>query len=211
MSHFTWAPDANLLRCLSNLFSMRRTITIPNLITALRIILAPIFIIYLINENLAAALVIFVIAGVSDGADGMVARLFNQKSRLGSYLDPLADKLLLVASFVVLGWKKFVPVWLTVLVISRDVMILLGVLIVFLTRHSFTANPSILSKLTTCLQLLTVFVVLARDLLPSVVHLLTPLFWITGLFTVVSGLHYMHYWFGIMSEEAPRGGDSAPT
>jgi len=186
---------------------LRKTITIPNLITALRIILAPLFIIYLINGDLVAALTVFVIAGISDGADGLVARVFNQKSTLGSYLDPLADKLLLVTAFVVLGWKKVVPVWLTVLVISRDVMILLGVLIVFLTRHSFTANPSILSKATTCLQLVTVFMVLAKDLIPSVERLHPPLFWITGLFTVASGLHYMHYWFGIMSEEGAQSSE----
>lgn len=186
---------------------IRKTITIPNFITALRIILAPIFIIYLIDGNLEAALIIFVIAGISDGADGLVARVFNQKSTLGSYLDPLADKLLLVTAFVVLGWKKVVPVWLTVLVISRDVMILLGVLIVFLTRHNFTANPSVLSKTTTCLQLLTVFAVLAKEIIPATESLHPPLFWLTGFFTVASGLHYMHYWFGLMGEDGVQPAD----
>jgi cardiolipin synthase len=83
--------------------------TIPNLITSLRIILTPIFIIYLINDRFLAALVVFVVAGLSDGADGLTARLLHQKSKVGAYLDPLADKILLVAAFVVLAARGFVP------------------------------------------------------------------------------------------------------
>ena len=74
--------------------------TIPNLISVFRILLVPIFLVFIINERFPAGLVVFVLAGLSDGADGMVARLFNQKSRLGSYLDPLADKCLLVSAFI---------------------------------------------------------------------------------------------------------------
>ena len=83
--------------------------TIPNLITAFRIILAPVFVIYLINDRLNAALVVFLICMISDGIDGMVARLFNQKSRLGAYLDPLADKTLLVTAFVLLAMRGYLP------------------------------------------------------------------------------------------------------
>ncbi|MBW1731313.1 MAG: CDP-alcohol phosphatidyltransferase family protein [Deltaproteobacteria bacterium] len=172
--------------------------TVPNLITSLRIILAPIFIIYLINERFLPALVVFVIAGLSDGADGLVARLFNQKSTLGSYLDPLADKILLVAAFVVLSIRQFVPPWLTVIVISRDILILLGVLVLFLNNLQVTIRPSLLSKATTCLQLATVFVVLSLDYFHFSKGFQRGIFWLTGLFTISSGLHYMYYWFHII-------------
>lgn len=172
--------------------------TLPNLITGLRIILTPILAIYLIREDFLGALIVFVIAGLSDGADGLIARAFHQKSRLGACLDPLADKLLLLTAFITLSVRHFIPSWLTVVVISRDVLILLGVLILFLSRMEVTIHPSILSKTTTCLQLGTVFVVLSRDYFPLLSHLKTHVFWLTGFFTIASGLHYMHYWFRVM-------------
>ena len=143
---------------------------------------------------------VFILAGLSDGADGLVARLFDQKSKLGSYLDPLADKILLIAAFVVLAVRGFLPPWLTVIVISRDVLILLGVLILFLNGTTFTVRPSVLSKMTTCVQLGTVFVVLAKSQIGFFSQLSYPLFWITGILTISSGLLYMRYWFRVMGE-----------
>lgn len=174
--------------------------TIPNLITCIRIILAPIFVIYLIQDRFLSALVVFIIAGLSDGADGLVARVLNQKSRIGSYLDPLADKILLVAAFVVLAARGFIPAWLTVLVISRDVLILLGTLFLFLNRTDFVIKPSLLSKLNTCFQLLAVFVVLSKDYLHFFSSVSLYVFWITAVLTISSGLHYMHYWFRMLGE-----------
>jgi len=181
--------------------------TLPNLITTLRIILTPIFVIYLMRENFLAALVVFIIAGLSDGADGLIARWFNQKSKMGAFLDPLADKILLVAAFVVLSVRHFIPSWLTVMAISRDILILLGVLIMFLNRMDIAIRPSIVSKVTTCLQLGTVFMVLSKDYLPFLFHLKIYVFWVTGIFTISSGLHYMYYWFKVM-EEGVNGGVS---
>jgi cardiolipin synthase len=175
--------------------------TVPNLITSLRIILVPVFVIYLINDRHTAALVVFIIAGISDGADGLAARLLNQKSELGAYLDPVADKLLLVAAFVVLAVRGYVPPWLTVLVISRDVMILLGVLILSLLGAKFAIRPSILSKVNTCLQLATVFMVLTNEYIRFSSQFTTVVFWLAGILTVASGLHYMMYWFGVIGEE----------
>jgi cardiolipin synthase len=174
--------------------------TIPNLITSIRIILVPIFVIYLINDRFLPALIVFVLAGLSDGLDGLIARIFNQRSRLGEFLDPLADKILLVSSFVVLAVRGFVPSWLTVVVISRDVLILLGVLILFMNRQDIIIRPSLLSKITTCVQLLSVFVVLTGSLFQIPGQVLKVLFWVAGLFTVSSGLHYMRTWFGMMGE-----------
>ncbi len=176
--------------------------TIPNLITCIRIILTPIFIIYLINERFLSALVVFVLAGLTDSADGLIARLFSQKSRLGAFLDPLADKILLIASFITLAIINRVPPWLTVIVISRDVLILLGVLILFLNKTDLVIRPSILSKMTTCLQLATVFVVLSKEQIALFVQFGDYIFWITGLLTISSGLHYMRYWFEMMGDES---------
>jgi cardiolipin synthase len=176
--------------------------TIPNLITSIRIILTPIFIIYLINERFLPALVVFVLAGLSDSADGLIARLFNQKSRLGTFLDPLADKILLIAAFITLAVTNRVPPWLTVIVISRDVLILLGVLILFLNKTDLAIRPTFLSKVTTCLQLATVFVVLSKEQIVIFMQFDYYIFWITGLLTISSGLHYMRYWFGMMGEES---------
>ena len=178
--------------------------TIPNLITTLRIILVPIFIIYLINERFLEAVTVFVLAGLSDGVDGLLARLLNQKSRLGAFLDPLADKFLLIAAFVVLAARGFIPVWLTVTVITRDILILLGVLILFLTKQDIVIKPSILSKVNTCLQLVTVFMVLVGNHFNLFSSIIPIIYISTGVSTIASGLHYMRSWFQMMGEEAPN-------
>jgi cardiolipin synthase len=173
--------------------------TIPNFITMLRIILAPVFVIYLINEHFTSALIVFVICTVSDGMDGMVARLFNQKSKLGAYLDPLADKLLLVAAFLVLAAMGHLPVWLTVAVIARDVTILLGVLLIHLNKLDLNIRPSVLSKINTCFQFITVTAVLSKELLSLSPTLYLYFYYATALFTIASGLHYIQYGLRIMS------------
>ncbi|OQX63417.1 MAG: CDP-diacylglycerol--glycerol-3-phosphate 3-phosphatidyltransferase [Deltaproteobacteria bacterium] len=178
--------------------------TVPNLITSIRIILTPIFIIYLLNDEALSALVLFTVAGISDAADGVVARLFDQKSTLGAFLDPLADKILLNSAFVVLSVKGYVYPWVTVIVISRDVLILLGVLILYLHGQEFKLQPSVVSKTTTCLQLATVFVVLSKGYFPPFFPICDGLFWVTGGITIVSGLHYMYQWFRIMGDESNR-------
>ncbi|MEJ2724838.1 MAG: CDP-alcohol phosphatidyltransferase family protein [Deltaproteobacteria bacterium] len=174
--------------------------TIANLVTTIRIILAPVFMIFIINDQYKSALVVFIICVISDGADGMVARLLDQKSRLGTYLDPLADKLLLVATFIALSVRGFLPAWLTVLVIARDVMILLGVLVISLNRMEFRVKPSMVSKINTCFQFATATAVLSRNYLPLPSTFFRFLYYATALFTVSSGLHYLQYLFKIMGE-----------
>ena len=178
--------------------------TVPNLITTIRIILAPIFIIYLLDDRFLSALIVFVLCGVSDGLDGLVARLFNQKSNLGAYLDPMADKILLVSAFIALSVLGPLPAWLTVTVIARDLLILLGVFVLFLNGREFTVRPSILSKITTCLQFILVMAVLAKDFLSFPSMFYPFFFYLTALSTIISGLHYMHYWFKMMGEGAMK-------
>ena len=139
--------------------------TIPNIITMIRILLTPLFVIYLINDQLLTGLVILVICGVSDGLDGLIARVFKQKSKLGSYLDPLADKIILMSAFIALSIRGFLPSWLSVAVISRDMLIMIGVVILYLADVDLNIKPAISSKITTCFQFLTVIAVLAREYL----------------------------------------------
>jgi len=174
--------------------------TVPNLITTIRIILAPVFVIYLINDQFLPALIVFLLCAVSDGLDGMVARLMNQRSKLGAYLDPLADKLLLVAAFVTLSVRGYLPAWLTVLVFSRDTIILLGVLVLFLNRMEFSIKPTPVSKITTWLQFITVLAVLSQSYMSSFTKFYPYIFYLTALLTITSGLHYMHNWFRMIGE-----------
>ena len=183
--------------------------TVPNLITTIRIILAPVFIIYLINEQFISALVVFVLCVASDGLDGLIARLFDQKSKLGTYLDPLADKILLVAAFVTLAVTGHLPAWLTVLVIARDVMISLGIFYLSFNRGDVKLSPSIVSKLTTCMQFITVLSVLSKAYLGFHSYFYLVVYYLTALFTISSGLHYMHFWFKVMGEEEDNQGNNS--
>ena len=169
--------------------------TIPNLISIFRIILVPIFLVFIINNRFLAGLMIFVLAGVSDAADGFVARLFNQKSRLGSYLDPLADKCLLVASFICLAAMHIIPLWLTILVIARDILILFGTLILFLMNKDHVVKPSIWGKVTTFLQLATVFLVLVEKHFHMLSQYVYIVYGATGTLTISSGLLYVRSGF----------------
>ena len=167
-------------------------LTIPNLITLFRIILTPLFIIFLIQGNYRKALVVFVLAGVSDLADGLIARTWQQKSRLGSYLDPLADKILMAASFVTLSIYHQIPSWLTVVVLSRDVVLAVGVVIFRLADIPLVVRPSLAGKWTTTFQLITVGFVLLSKIVTIPPLLLLGLFWVTGALTAISGMQYFY-------------------
>ncbi len=173
--------------------------TVPNLITILRIILVPIFIIYMINNRTSAALIIFIIASISDALDGLIAKVFHQKSNLGAYLDPLADKILLMSAFIILAIFKMIPSWLAVLTISRDVIILLGVLVLYLNRCPVKINPSLLGKATTCIQVGTILIVLSNDYL-DITFFMVYSVWLAAIFTVASGLQYIRSGLIILSQ-----------
>jgi cardiolipin synthase len=167
-------------------------LTIHNLITLFRIILTPLFIIFLIQGNYRKAFAVFVLAGVSDLADGLIARTWHQKSRLGSYLDPLADKLLMAASFVTLSVYHQIPSWLTVIVLSRDVILAVGVVIFRLADIPLVVRPSLAGKWTTTFQLLTVGFVLLNKIWAFPPLVLPVFFWVTGVLTTISGLQYFY-------------------
>ena len=181
--------------------------TIPNIITLARILLTPLFIIFLIQGRYQKALAVFLLAGVSDLADGLIARTMHQKSRLGTYLDPMADKILTSASFVTLSIYQQIPSWLTVIVISRDVALALGVLIFKLADYPLAIKPSLAGKLTTTMQLATVLLVLVGKIWAVPTGLLWGFFWLTGGLTALSGIHYVYG--GLKQVSLPTGNGPA--
>jgi cardiolipin synthase len=173
---------------------------IPNFLTILRILAIPLFIILLSYGYYQLALLFFICAGVTDALDGFLARTLKQKTSLGSYLDPIADKLLLSTSFVAFSVLKLMPAWLSILVISRDVIILGGILVLLVNEFSVAINPTMISKCTTTLQLVTIGLVLLFQVLEKQFIPLQMVFWTTGLFTVVSGIDYVRRGIRLINE-----------
>ncbi|OHE24343.1 MAG: CDP-diacylglycerol--glycerol-3-phosphate 3-phosphatidyltransferase [Syntrophobacterales bacterium RBG_19FT_COMBO_59_10] len=179
---------------------------IPNILTLLRIIMVPVIVILLIQESFLKALIVFVAAGLTDILDGFLARFLHQQTVLGSYLDPIADKALLVSSFVTLSVLHIIPGWLAVLVISRDLFILLGISVLSIMSISVEIRPAFVSKVTTTLQLITVLLSLSALCLPGGIReiWLLPLYWVTAFFTIVSGLNYMARGMKIINNDAKK-------
>ena len=166
---------------------------IPNFLTLIRIFLVPVLVIFLIQGLFLNALIVFIVAGITDALDGFFARILKQRTVLGSYMDPLADKALIISSYVTLSILGMIPAWLTVIVVSRDFIILLGVSVLFFMSVSFDVRPAFVSKVTTVLQLLTIFSVFVLRYLPGGFYwqLVEVAYWATALFTVASGLNYV--------------------
>jgi cardiolipin synthase len=170
--------------------------TTANQLTILRIIFVPLFIILLAYNELGWAFGTFVIAGLTDVADGIIARRFGQKTSIGAVLDPLADKLLMTSSIIILSLPQMeflntVPRWLMIIMIFRDVFILLVSLIVVLMVGWRVFTPTIYGKTSTVMQVLTVLAVLYTNWQQQIVPELTILFYMTGLMTAFSGIHYL--------------------
>lgn len=146
------------------------------------------------------ALVVFTLAAVSDGLDGLMARYFNQYTVLGAYLDPIADKLLLSSSFVCLAILRMLPGWLTVIVITRDILIVLAIAVFTITDIKIEVKPTIDSKFTTVAQLLTVILVLFNPHFPGAIVLKRIIFWATAAITTFSGFHYIYIGMNIIQE-----------
>ena len=192
--------------------NFRQILTAPNQLTLLRMIFLPFIVINVVKHDFKWALILFVLAGLSDGLDGFLARRLHQQTLLGQYLDPIADKLLMSTMFLVLSIEHFIPWKYTIVVFSRDVSILIisGVLFAIAGLRDF--RPSIFGKANTFAQVAAIFFVLLL--------LVEPVRWIwiarttflraTFIFTIVSAVHYallvqqrMH------AQERKAGGGSA--
>lgn len=180
--------------------------TAPNLLTLLRICIAPFLVAAILEHRFKLGFILFVAAGLTDAFDGLLARALKQRTILGQYLDPVADKLLLSTLFLVLLHEGLMPVRVTVLVFGRDVGILLVSAILYAVAGRRDFQPSIFGKINTVAQVLAVAVVILHQWTQAawVVGLRSVALWATVIFTVVSGLHYA--W--LVAHK--HGGGSAP-
>lgn len=183
----------------------RLAINIPNILTLIRILLIPLFIIALLNGSRSYALLVFAIAAVSDALDGLLARWLNQRTLLGAYLDPLADKLLATAAFISLSMIGVIPAWLAVIVISRDLLIVLGIAMLKIMDVGFEMAPCKTGKATTLSQMLTI----CLALLAGDAGFLFFVYIVAAVLTVVSGLQYIYRGMNLLQHAAgPEGGDA---
>lgn len=181
-------------------------LNLPNYLTLIRIAAIPFFLVLLFSRLYNYALLIFLIGGITDALDGPVARFTNQRTRLGAYLDPLADKLLIISSLVVLTFIDTVPAWLTILVLSRDVIVTLGYgAIYFVVEERMEIQPSTLGKINTFLLLLTITIVLVSLYDPNMIPSPVPsyLFLLSAVTTIISGLQYVYRGLVWFQERAP--------
>ncbi|HMK55761.1 MAG TPA: CDP-alcohol phosphatidyltransferase family protein [Dissulfurispiraceae bacterium] len=168
-------------------------ISLPNVITLARIVLIPVFVTALIYHKYDYALAFFAVAGITDLLDGLLARITDQKTKLGAFLDPLADKFLLLTSFILFSVYGWVPTWLTITVISRDLVVTLGWLLLYLTSHTTGVAPTMTGKAAIASQLLLIaYILLAINLpgLPDEAPLASML--IVAALTIVSGFQYVY-------------------
>ena len=167
-----------------------------NQLTILRMAFVPVLVLLVVYDYYVGALAVFMLAGATDLLDGFIARKYGQNTAIGAFLDPIADKLLLVSCFILLtreavGMGAQIPLWLTITVIGRDILLVVSVVIINLTMGKHLFSPSIYGKATTFLQLLTVFLVMVANALNIGMPLGGSVFYLTAALTVISGLHYM--------------------
>lgn len=178
-------------------------LSIPNIISLGRLILVPVIVWLMVSDNMQLAFAAFVIAGLSDAADGYLAKRFGMETELGAYLDPLADKMLIVCIFVTLGIKGALPAWLVIAVVSRDVLIVGAILLSWLLGQPVKIKPVMVSKANTVAQIVLACVVLADEAFKfQLANVRFVLIWITAVLTLASLLSYLDSWLRHMSEPA---------
>ena len=182
---------ANNKRVTRSLTSVKQ---IPNLITALRFLLVPLLVWALREGRYQDALLLCAVMAMSDGLDGYLAKRFGWRTSLGAYLDPLADKVMLVSAFITLGWMQLVPAWLVAIIVLRDAVILIGAGSYHLLTRRLEMNPSTISKLNTVVQIVLVLAVIIDQLVNLPAELVQFLMGLTLLTTLTSGLKYAVDW-----------------
>ena len=167
----------------------------PNAISLARLLSVPVFVWLILTERLEAAFWLFVAAGISDAIDGILAKRFGMATQLGAYLDPIADKALLVTAFIALGYRGEIPLWLVILVVSRDALIVGGALVFEALTRSLTMEPLLVSKVNTFMQLCVITVALLPPMIGNVpTSIVTWLCYVAAVTTVMSGAAYVFIW-----------------
>ncbi len=173
---------------------MKQVINIPNLLTLVRILLTPVIVYFILEDHPLQALVLMAVAGITDMADGAIAKHFNMRTTVGSYLDPMADKLLLVSTIVCLFYVNEVPLFVFLAVVFRDVIIVAGAVVYEVVTRRLKMQPTFLSKTTTTLQIFYVLLVLLHMAYDFSDVLMSAVMWLTFVITVASGVQYMVLW-----------------
>ncbi len=192
--------------------SSSRIVTVPNMLTVFRMVLIPVFVTLLFYQRFVLALAVFVLAGLTDGLDGLLARRFQQQSQLGTILDPIADKLMMVTAFIVLSMRSVfpqplpshlpIPFWVTITVISRDVFIIVGAAAINIMTGFRGFRPSLLGKLNTTIQIVAIAVIMFAASMPFYTGYYLPTVYATVfVFAVLSGLHYIFFISRLMNED----------
>jgi cardiolipin synthase len=181
-------------------------LNLPNLITIARILLVPIVVWAITQREMQAAFLLFVAAGASDAVDGFIAKRFHLASELGAHLDPLADKVLIVSIYVSLGITRDISPWLVILVVSRDILIIGGVMLAWFLGRPMTVKPLLVSKLNTAAQIVFACLVLAALAFgfeaPAVQIAEAGLMWLVGALTLISVGFYVREWWRHMNASA---------
>ena len=189
-----------------------RILTVPNLLTVFRMVLIPVFVTMLFYQRFIVALGVFVCAGLTDGLDGLLARRFDQRSQLGTVLDPIADKLMMVTAFIVLSMRGIfpqplpshlpVPFWVTITVISRDVFIIVGAAAINIMTGFRGFRPSWLGKVNTTVQIVAIAAIMFAASVPYYTGYYLPTVYATVFtFAVLSGLHYVFFASKLLNED----------
>lgn len=179
-------------------------LTAPNLLSFLRILLVPLFLVMIFRQKIFIALLVFIVAGVTDLLDGLFARIWHQKTRIGALLDPAADKLLATPAFIVLTLPALsspntIPLWLTAVVIGRDLFIGVGTFILYILTSQKSFSPSLLGKTTTFCQVGIILLVLFFNAIETSPSFLRLVFHLTLIATILSGIHYTYVGVRILS------------
>ena len=193
-----------------------RILTVPNMLTVFRMVLIPVFVTLLFYRRFSLALAVFILAGLTDGLDGLLARRFGQQSQLGTVLDPIADKLMLVTAFIVLSMRSIfpqpvpnhlpVPFWVTVAVISRDVFIIVGAAAINIMTGFRGFRPSWLGKLNTTVQIGGIAAIMFAASVPYYTGYYLPTVYVAVFaLAVLSGLHYIFFASRLMNEDRKHG------
>jgi len=184
---------------------------LPNLITIARIFSVPVMIWLIVTGNLFSAFFLFLIAGFSDALDGFLARRFHWQTELGAYLDPIADKTMLTSVYAALAFHGHMPIWMGILVVSRDFLIVGAVVLAWLLDRPMEIRPMLIGKINTGLQIALAAAILAeKGLELGWWPYILPLIWVTGLLTALSAFLYLVAWLRHMASYDINGGVKKP-
>jgi len=174
---------------------------LPNILTLARILLLPFFAVTIIYKEFKIALIVFILASVTDLLDGLIARIKKQVTYFGSILDPIADKFFLITSFLLMSYYGLMPKWLTIIVISKDVIVLTGSIILYFVTHSLKIEPSFMGKVTSASQFVLIGLILLSLNIGETTHMHISLFILVAVLTVIAGLHYIYKGLKIANAE----------